>query len=71
MASKKKDNETPKEEILTLTHLTTKELKKIKYTEIRQAYNLFVSALKFEPKNLRNKEHFRFAHWKWGFGDRL
>ena len=58
MASKKNDNEIPKEEILTLTHLTSKELKKIKYTEIMQAYNLFVSALKFEPENLRNKEHF-------------
>jgi len=57
MASKK-NNDPPKKEMLTVTHITTKELKKIKYTEIKQAYNLFVSALKFEPESVRNKEHF-------------
>jgi len=56
--------------MLTVTHLTTKELKKIKYTEIRQAYNLFVSALKFEDESVRNKEHFALRT-EWGFGNRL
>jgi len=69
MFGKKKKNDTPKEEPLTVTYLATKELKKIKYTEIKQAYNLFVSALKFEDESVRNKEHFALRT-EWGFGNR-
>ena len=57
MPSKKKNDES-KKEILTITYLATKELKKIKYKEIKQAYNMFVSALKLESENVRNREHF-------------
>jgi len=58
MFGKKNNNGTHKKEMLTVTYLATKELKKIKYKEITQAYNLFVSALKLEDESVRNKEHF-------------
>jgi len=44
-------------EMINITYLATKETKKIKIEQIEQAYNLFISALKYEEEELREKKH--------------
>lgn len=52
-----KDNNLDDNEMINITYLATKEHKKIRIEQIEQAYNLFISALKYEEEELREKKH--------------